>query len=47
MTRLLRIDEVPNYSEMRKMFKDLFERSGYKFDYRYDWVEMAEKKAKI
>jgi hypothetical protein len=42
--RNLRFDEAPTYSEMKKMFKSLFERSGYKNDYQYDWVVLAEKR---
>lgn len=45
--RNLRFDETPNYGEMRAMFKDLFHRSGYKYDYQYDWVVLAEKKEKM
>ena len=29
---------------MRNMFKDLFQRNGYKHDYQYDWVILGEKK---
>jgi len=29
------------------MFKELFNKSGYKFDYQYDWVILAEKKEKM
>ena len=29
---------------MRNMFKDLFQRSGYKYDYQYDWVVLGDKK---
>jgi hypothetical protein len=32
---------------MRTMFKELFNKSGYKFDYQYDWVILAEKKEKM
>ena len=42
--RNLRFDERPQYSEMRKMFKDLFQKNDYKFDYQYDWVIRDEKK---
>ena len=27
---------------MRNMFKDLFQRSGYKYDYQYDWLMTRE-----
>lgn len=46
-TRNLRFDERPNYSAMRGMFKELFQRNGYKYDYQYDWVVLAEKKEKF
>jgi len=46
--RTLRFDERPDYSYVRKLFKDLFRRCSYKFDYYYDWVllhfEMNENK---
>lgn len=29
------------------MFKELFNKSGYKYDYQYDWVILAEKKEKL
>ena len=32
---------------MRNMFKDLFQRNGYKYDYQYDWVILADKKDKV
>lgn len=32
---------------MRNMFKELFNKSGYKYDYQYDWVILAEKKEKV
>lgn len=45
--RNLRFDERPQYGTMRNMFKDLFQRNGYKYDYQYDWVILAEKKEKM
>ena len=42
----MKFDERPNYSEIRAMFKDLFQRSGYKNDYQSDWVILGEKKEK-
>jgi casein kinase 1 len=44
--RNLRFDERPDYSGMRTMFKELFQRSGYKNDYQYDWVILGEKRDK-
>ena len=32
---------------MRNSFKELFNKSGYKYDYQYDWVILAEKKEKL
>jgi hypothetical protein len=32
---------------MRNSFKELFSKSGYKYDYQYDWVILAEKKEKL
>ena len=43
----MRFDERPNYSAMRNMFKELFQRNGYKFDFQYDWVVLQEKKEKL
>lgn len=45
--RNLRFDERPSYAAMRTMFKELFTKSGYKYDYQYDWVILAEKKDKL
>jgi casein kinase I family protein HRR25 len=45
--RNLKFDEQPNYTGMRNMFKDLFQRNGYKYDYKYDWVILANKKEKF
>ncbi len=44
--RNLRFDEKPDYAYLRKMFKDLFKRSGFEHDYVYDWQIIAEEKKK-
>jgi hypothetical protein len=44
--RNLRFDEKPDYVYLRKLFKDLFKRSGYEHDYIYDWNIIAEEKKK-
>ena len=36
--RNLKFEEKPDYSYMRKIFKDLMYRSGFEYDYNYDWV---------
>jgi hypothetical protein len=32
---------------MRTPLKELFNKSGYKYDYQYDWVILGEKKEKL
>jgi len=34
----LKFDEKPDYALLRKLFKDLFIRKGYEYDYLYDWL---------
>jgi len=34
----LKFDEKPDYGLLRKLFKDLFIRKGYEYDYLYDWL---------
>ena len=33
----LRFEDKPDYSFLKKMFKDLFYREGYEWDFIYDW----------
>lgn len=47
LTRNLRFDERPNYASMRASFKELFNQNGYKLDYQYDWVILAEKRTNL
>ncbi|KAJ3202196.1 serine/threonine protein kinase, partial [Entophlyctis luteolus] len=37
-TRSLRFDDKPDYSYLRKIFRDLFVREGYHYDYVFDWT---------
>lgn len=37
-SRALRFDDKPDYAFLRKLFRDLFVREGYHYDYLYDWV---------
>ncbi|KAI8824291.1 casein kinase I [Fimicolochytrium jonesii] len=37
-TRQLRFDDKPDYSYLRKLFRDLFIREGYQYDYVFDWT---------
>ncbi|KAJ3046635.1 serine/threonine protein kinase [Rhizophlyctis rosea] len=37
-TRSLKFDAIPDYSYLRKLFRDLFIREGYHYDYVFDWT---------
>ena len=37
-TRALRFDDKPDYSYLRKIFRDLFVREGFQYDYVFDWT---------
>lgn len=42
--RSLRFDDKPDYSYLRKLFRDLFVREGFHYDYVFDWsVQPASK----
>ena len=36
--RSLRFEDKPDYSYLRKMFKELFFKEQYELDYMYDWT---------
>eukprot|EP00887_Chlorella_sp_A99_P006839 scaffold2.g6839.t1 len=36
--RSLRFDDKPDYSYLRKLFRDLFVREGFTWDYVFDWT---------
>lgn len=36
--RSLRFEDRPDYSYLKKLFRDLFIRQGYQFDYIFDWT---------
>ncbi|XP_070579962.1 casein kinase I-like isoform X4 [Ptychodera flava] len=36
-TRSLRFDEKPDYSYLRQLFRNLFHRQGFTYDYVFDW----------
>ena len=45
-TRSLRFDDKPDYSYLRKLFRDLFVREGFQYDYVFDWsVQNTQKPA--
>ena len=37
-TRSLRFDDKPDYSYLRKIFRDLFVREGFQYDSVFDWT---------
>jgi casein kinase I family protein HRR25 len=37
-TRDLKFDDMPDYTYLRKLFKDLFDRELYQLDYMFDWM---------
>ena len=37
-TRSLRFDDKPDYPYLRKLFRDLFIREGFQYDYVFDWT---------
>ncbi|KFX99808.1 hypothetical protein V490_01646 [Pseudogymnoascus sp. VKM F-3557] len=37
-TRSLRFDDRPDYVYLRKIFRDLFVREGFQYDYVFDWT---------
>jgi len=34
----LKFEEKPDYGYLRKLFKDLFIKKGFEYDYLYDWM---------
>ncbi|XP_073302545.1 casein kinase 1-like protein 2 [Primulina huaijiensis] len=36
--RSLRFDDKPDYTYLKRIFRDLFIREGFQFDYVYDWT---------
>ena len=36
--RALKFEERPDYDGLRLLFKDLFYRNGFEYDYNYDWM---------
>lgn len=42
--RGLRFDEKPDYTSLRKIFRDLFVREQYAYDYMFDWTVMKHQR---
>ncbi len=46
--RSLRFDDKPDYSYLRKLFRDLFVREGFQYDYVFDWsIQQRSEDAKV
>jgi len=41
--RKLKFEDRPDYAYLRKLFKDLFYRMGYEYDYIFDWMILKKK----
>lgn len=37
LCRSLRFDDKPDYSYLRQLFRNLFHRQGFSYDYVFDW----------
>ncbi|KAF7732319.1 serine/threonine protein kinase [Apophysomyces ossiformis] len=46
-TRSLRFDDKPDYSYLRKLFRDLFVREGFQYDYVFDWTMLKVDKESL
>eukprot|EP00051_Salpingoeca_urceolata_P004111 m.62722 g.62722 ORF g.62722 m.62722 type:complete len:371 (-) comp13379_c0_seq3:75-1187(-) len=45
--RSLRFEDKPDYSYLRQLFRNLFHREGYSYDYVFDWtVQIQEQRAR-
>eukprot|EP00127_Corallochytrium_limacisporum_P000261 Clim_evm8s9 gene=Clim_evmTU8s9 len=42
--RSLRFDEQPDYAFLRKIFREVFQRANFQFDYVYDWTILKQEK---
>lgn len=43
--RSLRFDDKPDYAYLRTLFRNLFHREGYTYDYVFDWtVQIQEQR---
>lgn len=45
--RNMKFDEKPDYLFLKSLFKDLFIRSRFEYDYVYDWNIVAQEKKSI
>ncbi|KAG6606706.1 casein kinase 1-like protein 2 [Cucurbita pepo subsp. pepo] len=45
--RSLRFDDKPAYSYLKRLFRDLFIREGFQFDYVFDWTILKYQQSQI
>ncbi|WCJ39485.1 casein kinase 1 [Euphorbia peplus] len=45
--RSLRFDDKPDYAYLKRLFRDLFIREGFQFDYVFDWTILKYQQAQI
>nr|GME03845.1 casein kinase 1-like protein 2 [Ipomoea batatas] len=45
--RSLRFEDKPDYAYLRRIFRDLFIRKGFEFDYVFDWTILKYQQAQI
>ena len=43
--RSLKFEEKPDIGYLRKLFKDLFYRMGYEYDFLFDWMVKKQSSA--
>lgn len=45
--RSLRFDDKPDYASLKRLFRDLFIREGFQFDYVFDWTILKYQQSQI
>ncbi|OAY36471.1 casein kinase 1-like protein 2 [Manihot esculenta] len=45
--RSLRFDDKPDYAYLKRLFRDLFIREGFQYDYVFDWTILKYQQAQI
>lgn len=45
--RSLRFDDKPDYAYLKRLFRDLFIREGFQFDYVFDWTILKYQQAEM
>ncbi|KAK4479554.1 hypothetical protein RD792_015071 [Penstemon davidsonii] len=45
--RSLRFDDKPDYAYLKRIFRDLFIREGFQFDYIFDWTILKYKQSQL